>query len=56
MFAHLEERKKEAGEMVSEGEIVGNAGDTGLSLEAGTYFEIRRGGVNLDPRKWLKIN
>ncbi len=56
MFAHLEERKKEAGEMVSGGEIVGNAGDTGLSLEASMYFEIRRGGFNLDPRKWLKIN
>jgi len=56
MFAHLEERKKEAGEVVSEGEIVGNAGDTGLNFGAGMYFEIRKGGFNLDPRKWFRIN
>lgn len=56
MFAHLEHTLKEVGEMVSEGEILGNAGDTGLNMGPGLYFEIRRGGINLDPKKWLKTN
>jgi len=56
MFAHLGDIKKGVGEMVSEGEILGNAGDTGLNLGPGLYFEIRRGGVCLDPKKWLKLH
>ncbi|MBN1226547.1 MAG: peptidoglycan DD-metalloendopeptidase family protein [Deltaproteobacteria bacterium] len=56
MFAHLGDIKKEVGEMVSEGEILGNAGDTGLNLGPGLYFEIRRGGICLDPKKWLKLH
>ncbi|RLB31042.1 MAG: hypothetical protein DRG87_03520 [Deltaproteobacteria bacterium] len=55
LFAHLQERKKEKGEMISEGEPVGIAGDPGWNLGPGVYFEIRKGGEHLDPEKWLKV-
>jgi len=52
--AHLEERVKEKGEMVSEGEVVGLVGDPGWQVGPGIYFEIRKGGNHLDPKGWLK--
>lgn len=55
LFAHLQERTKEKGEMVLEGEPVGIAGDPGWNLGPGVYFEIRKGGEHLDPEKWLKV-
>jgi len=54
VFAHLEERLKEKGEMVSDGEAVGLVGDPGWHVGPGTYFEIRREGDHLDPETWLK--
>ena len=56
ILAHLEERVKEKGEMVSGGEVVGLVGDLGWHVGPGIYFEIRRGGNHLDPETWLKID
>jgi len=56
IFAHLEERIKEKGEMVSGGEVVGLVGDPGWHVGPGIYFEIRKRGKYLDLEKWLKIN
>ncbi len=53
LFAHLEERAGEEGEIVSEGQAIGLAGDPGWDIGPGVYFEIRRGGDNLEPEKWL---
>jgi len=55
LFAHLQKRAKEKGEMVSAGEPVGVAGDPGWNLGHGVYFEIRKGGEHLDPEKWLQV-
>jgi septal ring factor EnvC (AmiA/AmiB activator) len=55
LFAHLQARAKEKGDMVSEGEPVGIAGDPGWNLGPGVYFEIRKGGEHLDPEKWLRV-
>jgi septal ring factor EnvC (AmiA/AmiB activator) len=55
LFAHLQERTKQKGEMISEGEPVGIAGDPGWNLGPGVYFEIRKAGEHLDPEKWLKV-
>jgi len=54
ILAHLEERVKEKGEMVSGGGVVGLVGDLGWHVGPGIYFEIRRGGDYLDPERWLK--
>jgi septal ring factor EnvC (AmiA/AmiB activator) len=55
VYARLEERLKERGEMVSDGEVVGLAGDLGWDVGPGVYFEIRKGRGHLDPKRWLKI-
>ncbi len=54
IFAHLEERVKEKGEMVTEGEVIGLVGDPGWQVGPGIYFEIRKGGNHLDPKGWFK--
>jgi len=40
--------------MVSEGEVVGLVGDPGWQVGPGVYFEIRKEGNHLDPKRWLK--
>jgi len=55
LFAHLHKRVREKGEMISQGEPVGIAGDPGWNLGPGVYFEIRRGEEHLDPEKWLQV-
>lgn len=55
IFAHLDRRLKEKGEMVSGGEAVGIAGNPGWAEGPGVYFEIRRGREHLDAKTWLKI-
>jgi septal ring factor EnvC (AmiA/AmiB activator) len=55
VIAHLDERLKEKGEMVSGGEAVGLVGNPGWDAGPGVYFEIRKGREQLDPGTWLKI-
>ena len=54
--AQLAQRKKQEGEMVKSGEVIGSLGKTALAREARLYFEIRKGGGNLDPLRWLKAH
>jgi septal ring factor EnvC (AmiA/AmiB activator) len=54
VFAHLEEIVKEKGATVSGGEVIGVVGDPGWKIGPGVYFEIRKGGNHLDPKRWLK--
>lgn len=54
--ACLSRRNKVEGDAVERGEIIGQAGETGLKAGSGLYFEIRKGDSNLDPLKWLKVN
>ncbi|PKN62834.1 MAG: hypothetical protein CVU57_21850 [Deltaproteobacteria bacterium HGW-Deltaproteobacteria-15] len=53
--AYLERRKGEEGKMVKAGEIIGTVGKDDPGSERRVYFEIRRGGANLDPAEWLKV-
>jgi septal ring factor EnvC (AmiA/AmiB activator) len=53
--AHLSQRKKKEGDVLEEGETIGVAGKNGSSKGGRVYFEIRKGGKNLDPLKWLKV-
>ncbi|MGD8227778.1 MAG: peptidoglycan DD-metalloendopeptidase family protein [Desulfobacteraceae bacterium] len=54
--AHLAQREKEEGDMVSKGEVIGFLGQSTSSSQPRLYFEIRKGGSSLDPLKWLKVN
>lgn len=54
--AYLSHRNKSEGDIVRNGEIIGQVGETGLATGSGLYFEIRKGDSNLDPLKWLKVN
>jgi len=54
--AYLERRKGEEGKMVKAGEIIGTIRKDAPTSEKKVYFEIRRGGTNLDPAEWLKVH
>jgi len=45
-----------AGDSVSTGETVAEAGDTGGRAEPELYFELRRGGRPVDPRPWFRAH
>ncbi len=53
--ARLAKREKREGDLVYDGDVIGQAGTDGVSEGSRIYFEIRRAGKNLDPMKWLKI-
>ena len=41
------------GETIQTGQVLGTVGETGSLEGPGLYFEVRRGGVPLDPAEWL---
>ena len=53
--AHLSERKREEGDVVRKGDVIGSAGDTESLSGPGLYFELRKGGESLDPLAWIKV-
>jgi murein hydrolase activator len=54
--AYLRELKKNKGDAVMPGDVIGYVGEAGLSTGPALYFEIRKGEENLNPLKWLKVN
>jgi septal ring factor EnvC (AmiA/AmiB activator) len=52
--ANLSARNKFEGQVVKEGEVVGQVGANGVSRRGRLYFEIRRAGKGLNPQEWLK--
>jgi len=54
--AHISSRKKQEGDVVEKGEVIGFVKRSGPSKESRLYFEIRKAGKSLDPLKWLKAN
>ncbi len=52
--AHLSKRNKIEGDVVEEGDVLGQIGGKRTSGGARLYFEIRRGGKSLNPQEWLK--
>jgi septal ring factor EnvC (AmiA/AmiB activator) len=55
IFAHLDERMRETGDMVETDEPLGLVGNPGWEAGPGVYFEIRKGSEHLDPNAWLNI-
>ena len=54
--AHFSHRKKQKGDVVKRGEVIGFVGESGTVEGARLYFEIRKAGKSLDPLQWLKTN
>jgi murein DD-endopeptidase MepM/ murein hydrolase activator NlpD len=54
MYGHLSRILVTAGQVITEGEVIGLSGSTGRSTAPHLHFEIRKGGVSLDPRTMVK--
>lgn len=54
--AQLAQRKREEGDMVKAGDVIGLLGRSASPRDARLYFEIRKGGATLDPLRWLKVH
>ncbi len=54
LYGHNEDIKKETGDWVEEGEIIGNVGNTGGQSKSGLYFEIRHNGKPTNPKIWCR--
>jgi murein DD-endopeptidase MepM/ murein hydrolase activator NlpD len=53
-FWHLSEIQVSAGEVVTPGQVVGLVGNTGLSTGPHLHWEMRVGGVPVDPMQWTQ--
>lgn len=54
LYGHADSLYKKAGDRVEGGEPIASVGQSGGIDEVGVYFEIRRGGVPVDPQAWLE--
>ncbi len=53
VYAHIDEFFKQTGDRVERGEVIATVGDTGSLQGPMLYFEIRRNGKPVDPRRWV---
>ena len=54
LYGHNEDIRKETGDWVEEGEIIGSVGNTGGQAKTGLYFEIRHNGKPTNPKIWCR--
>ncbi len=53
LYAHASKLLAKVGEQVQAGQVIGEAGDTGLTGDSTLYFELREGAEAVDPLIWL---
>jgi murein DD-endopeptidase MepM/ murein hydrolase activator NlpD len=53
-YYHLSEMRVRVGQMVTPGEVIGKVGDTGLSSGPHLHWEMRVGGVAVEPVEWTQ--
>jgi len=53
LYAHLTSARVTPGEWLDDGESIGVAGCTGSCTGTHLHFELRRGGVPIDPARYL---
>ncbi|MFY9615154.1 MAG: M23 family metallopeptidase, partial [Candidatus Dormiibacterota bacterium] len=54
LYGHLDTVAVKEGQVVHQGEIIGQEGSTGLSTGPHVHFEIRHNGTFLDPAPYLQ--
>lgn len=54
LYGHNQDLMKEVGEWVNPGEAIGHVGDSGGQAAAGLYFEIRKDGKPVNPKRWIR--
>ncbi|OUS03937.1 hypothetical protein A9Q90_07890 [Gammaproteobacteria bacterium 54_18_T64] len=54
LYAHNQVLLKETGDWVYPGDLIAKVGNTGGLERSALYFEIRRKGKAIDPKRWLK--
>ena len=52
LYGHNETLTRETGDWVESGEVIATVGDSGGNTQTALYFEIRRAGRPVDPRRW----
>ncbi|MDN5331666.1 MAG: hypothetical protein PWP45_891 [Tepidanaerobacteraceae bacterium] len=55
VYAHLKNVYVKTGDKVTQGQIIGTVGKTGLAENPHLHFEIWEKGMAVDPEKWLEI-
>jgi murein DD-endopeptidase MepM/ murein hydrolase activator NlpD len=53
-YFHMSELAVQQGESVSKGQIIGAVGSTGLSTGTHLHWEVRVGGIAVDPFEWTR--
>lgn len=54
LYGHNQDLVRDVGEWVGPGDLLAHVGDTGGQSEPGLYFEIRKDGEPVNPRRWMK--
>lgn len=54
-YAHLDRIRVREGETIRKGQLVGNAGNTGVSTGVHLHFELRQGENPLDPQRYIRF-
>ncbi len=54
LYGHLSEIAVAVGQEVAAGQVIGRSGDTGSLKGPVLHFEVRRGGIALNPEDWLQ--
>jgi len=52
LYGYSQELYKQVGDWVEAGEVIASVGDSGGQLRSGLYFEIRKQGKPVNPKKW----
>jgi septal ring factor EnvC (AmiA/AmiB activator) len=53
LYAHLQRFTHGPGEKVATGDVIGHVGNSGGQPRAALYFEVRRNGEPINPRRWI---
>ena len=53
LYAHMSSRSVKEGDVVSQGQVIGVTGSTGISSGPHLHYEITEGGVRVDPLNYL---